>query len=192
MKKTVYVNGLVVGEVEGTGDVQKDIETTREFLKAKGLYRETTVVQSMFCQALSFCTAAAYLYERDLKTTPVRNGASMVPFVVNSALSIELYLKALHRLADKSLRGHHLLDLYDSLPNETRNTIVEAAQREGPGYQVVVTSAEHFREFVAELDTAFVDWRYCYETGETGKVTVQPAILVMKALHESCRRLGAT
>ena len=78
MKKTVYVKGIVVDDVDATGDVQKDIELIREFLGAKGPHRETTIAQAMFRQAPSFCTTAAHLYERDL-LKPLRDGLSVVP-----------------------------------------------------------------------------------------------------------------
>jgi hypothetical protein len=35
-------------EVEPTGDVEKDIEVMRDYLKAKGLHSEVTTVQAMF------------------------------------------------------------------------------------------------------------------------------------------------
>ena len=191
MKKTVYVNGIVVGDVEATGDVEKDVELIRNFLKAKGLHREVTMAQAMFRQALSFCTTAAHLYKQDLRNAP-RNVPSVVPFVVNSAFSIELYLKTLHHLRGTSVRGHSLLAIYDALSDESRDMVVSIAQRHGPGYQVTVASGDVFRGFVAELDTAFIDWRYIHETGQTSRINVQPMILVMKALDEVCRQLGAT
>jgi len=190
-KTTVYVNDMVVGEVEVTGDPQKDIPTIREFLKTKGMHREMTMAQAMFRQALSFCTTAKYLYDRDLRNAPWK-GLSAAPFVVNSAFSIELYLKTLHHLRGSRTRGHSLLVLYDSLSDETRDVVFSIAQQQGPAYQVGVASKGVFRSFVAELDTAFVDWRYCYETGQTNPVNIQRTILIIKVLHDACRQLGAT
>ncbi|MEO5935791.1 MAG: hypothetical protein ABIP81_01120 [Terriglobales bacterium] len=91
-KKTFYVNGIIVGEMDATGDFQKDMEAFRQFLRDKGLHKEVTKVQAMFRQALSFATTAAHLYERDLIRAP-RNMLSVAPFVVNSVFSIELYLR---------------------------------------------------------------------------------------------------
>ncbi len=122
-KKTLYVNGIIVGEVVATGDFQKDLEVFRQFLRDKGLHKEVTKVQAMFRQALSFATTAAHLYERDLLKAP-RNGLSVAPFVVNSAFSIELYLKTLHELQGKTARGHSLLDLYDQLAETTRDALI--------------------------------------------------------------------
>ena len=113
--KTIYLNGIAVGELPSTGDNKKDAEVTRAFLKKKGLYKETTVVQAMYRQAVSFATTAAHLYKTDLLKAP-RNGYSAVPFVVNSVFSIELYLKTLAQAHKKSLKGHELLKLFDALP----------------------------------------------------------------------------
>lgn len=190
-KKTLYVNGIIVGEVDATGDHQKDLEVMRQFLKDKGLHNEVTMVQAMFRQALSFATTAAYLHERDLLKAP-RNGLSLAPFVVNSAFSIELYLKTLHELQGSAAWGHWLLELYDPLSETTRNTVVRHALANAKQYGVKLTTADEFRSYIAELNNAFRDWRYCYETGSASKISIQPAILVMKAVHEACRELGAT
>ncbi|MBI3894514.1 MAG: hypothetical protein HY313_01145 [Acidobacteria bacterium] len=190
-KKTLYVNGVIVGEVEATGDIQKDMELARDFLKSKGLHKEVTMTQAMFRQALSFSTTAAYIHKRDLLKAPT-NGLSVVPFVVNSAFSIELYLKTLLNLHGVAARGHSLLNLYDALPEEARGAVFDAAKRHAHEYQVKVSTQEEFRGFVAELDTAFVEWRYCYETGHAGIINIWPTILVMKAAHEACKKLGAT
>jgi hypothetical protein len=184
------VNGMMVGEVNATGDYHNDLEAVRQFLKEKGLHKEVTKVQAMFRQALSFSTTAAYLHKRDLLTAP-RNGLSVAPFVVNSAFSIELYLKTLHELQGSSARGHSLLDLYDHLSSATRDVIVRHALKNANAYNVNLTTADQFREFVAELNNSFNDWRYCYEKGSTQQVTIQPAIVVMKAVHEACKELGA-
>lgn len=113
--KRLYQNGRLVGEYSSTGDDLKDIELCRELLRQKGLYRPTTVAQALFRQAVSFATTTSYLYKRDLTQEP-RNLASLSPFVVNGALAVELYLKALAQLHDMSLRGHDLLRLFDALP----------------------------------------------------------------------------
>jgi hypothetical protein len=189
--KTIYVNGVVVGEIPATGSRDGDMAAMRQFLKDKGLHREVTKVQAMFGQALSFATTAAHLHERDLLKAP-RNGLSIAPFVVNSAFAIELYLKTLHELGGTSIRGHELLELYDRLSDATRAVVVKHALLNATGYGVTLTTADQFRSFVAELNNSFVDWRYCYETGKTGTVTIQPTIVVMKAVHEACKELGAT
>jgi hypothetical protein len=115
--KTLYLNGVVVGEVEATGYPNHDKDAAIQFLKDKGLHKVVTPVQAMFRQAVSFATTAAHLHKTDLLTAP-RNGFSVAPFVVNSTFSIELYLKTLSMMHNKVLRGHELLNLFDSLPTE--------------------------------------------------------------------------
>ncbi len=41
---TLYLNGIVVGEVEATGDHEEDMEAARQLLKDKGLYKSTALV----------------------------------------------------------------------------------------------------------------------------------------------------
>jgi hypothetical protein len=194
MKKTLYVKGVIVGEVDLVpGDHASEVAQMTDFLKSKGLHREVTKEQAMFRQALSFCKTAADIYERDLMQAP-RNGLAAAPFAVNSAFSIELYLKTLHKLVGSEIRGHELLKLYDALPVETRETVLSHAQKHAAGYGVApAPSAESFRQSIAELNTAFVDWRYCYETGAvTEFFKIPPTILVMVAVDQACRQLGAT
>jgi len=190
-KKTIFVNGVIVGEVDATGDFQKDLGVVRQFLKDKGLHKEVTKVQAMFRQALSFATTAAHLHKQDLLKAP-RNGLSIAPFVVNSAFSIELYLKTLHELQGTSMRGHALLELYDALSDKTREAIFRLATSNAVRYQVSLGTPKQFRSFVSELNNSFMEWRYLYETGSVGSVTIQPTILVMAALHDTCKELGAT
>lgn len=191
LTRTLYVNGVIVGEVPSTGDHDKDMEAMRQFLRAKGLHKEVTKVQAMFRQALSFSTTAAHLYRQDLSKAP-RNGLSITPFVVNSAFSIELYLKTLHELQGTTPgKEHHLLKLYDGLTVATRDVVVRHAVANGATYGGRVTTDEQFRDFIDELDSAFVDWRYCHESGNASRITIQSTILVMKAVHEACKELGA-
>lgn len=74
--KTVMLNGIAVGEVVSTGDMERDVEVTRQFLKDKGLYREITPFQAMLNQAVAFANTSALLYERDLRRQP-RKGVSI-------------------------------------------------------------------------------------------------------------------
>jgi hypothetical protein len=182
--KTVLLNGIVVGEVISTGDVEKDSEAVRQFLKGKGLYKETTRFQAMFNQAVAFANTSAYLYERDLRRQP-RNGRSTAPFVVNAAFGIELYLKALAQKHGLSLRGHELVKLHKALPQKALLEIESVTPRcaENRG----LTGKADFVAYLKDLNNTFVDWRYCYELERTGPVYIEPTIFVMEVLHESCR-----
>jgi hypothetical protein len=84
-----------------------------------------------------------------------------MPFVVNSAFSIELYLKTMHEAHGSPQRGHRLLSLYDALPAETRTMIEQAAVASAPGCLPPdeTTVPFVFRDFIADLDNSFVEWR---------------------------------
>jgi len=187
--KIVYLNGVAVGEVAATGDNLKDVEIVRQFLQDKGLYKETTLIQAMFRQALSFATTASYLYNRDLTQTP-KNGLSAAPFVVNSAFSIELYLKTLGQIHNTSLKGHELLKLLDSLPAEAHKAIEAVIPACVPKRRL--EGNVDFRYYISELNSTFVEWRYCYEVDQTSEVRIEPTIFVMEVLHEACRKSGKT
>jgi hypothetical protein len=159
-KKEVLMNGIVVGEVEATGDIETDAKTVQDFLREKGLRREISTDDAMHGQANSFAEVANDLYRRHLKKSPY-NGSSVAPFVVNAVFSIELYLKTLHCLLDSNYRSHHLFNLYERLDDNTKSVFSSAADDIRPRYKLqegvdVVVCLE-------SLSKAFEDWRYLYE-----------------------------
>jgi hypothetical protein len=182
--KTVLLNGIAVGEVVSTGDIGSDAEAVQQFLKSKGLHKEVSPFQAVFNQALAFANTSAYLYERDLRRSP-RNGISAVPFVVNAAFGIELYLKALAQKHGVSLRGHELLKLHKALP---RNALVEiTAVTPRCAANRALGEPPDFLAYLKNLNNTFVEWRYSYELERTGAVHIEPTIFVMEVLHEACR-----
>jgi hypothetical protein len=110
--------------------------------------------------------------------------------VVNSAFSIELYLKTLGQIHGKSLKGHKLVELYDSLPPEAQQAIEKAIPASAKKRKL--EGKVDFREYVTELNNTFVEWRYCYEVGQTNEVKIEPTIFAMEVLHEACRSSGKT
>jgi hypothetical protein len=181
--KTVLLNGIAVGEVLSTGDTLQDVEAVRKFLKYKGLHKEIKLFQGMFNQAVAFANTSAYLYERDLRRSP-RKGASIVPFVVNAAFSIELYLKALAQKQDVALRGHELVKLFKALPDKATLAIQSVTPQCAANRKL--GEAPDIPRYLKELNSAFVDWRYCYELEKTGLVHIEPTIFVMDVLNEAC------
>ena len=180
---TLYFNGIIVGEIRVTGNSEVDVETTRQALKDKGLYKPATQISLMYRQAVSFATTSAYLYKNDLLKAP-RNVFSIAPFIVNAAFGIELYLKTLAKIHKKTFKGHELLKLFDSLPpkaKESINTVI-------PNYakQYGITLPADFRNYISELNHTFVEWRYIYEKDRSNEVHVQQMIFVMQCLHHVC------
>ena len=182
--KTVLLNGIAVGEVMSTGDMDKDTEAVRQFLKFKGLHKKVSLFQAIFNQAVAFANTSASLYERDLKRAP-RKGFSAAPFVVNATFSIELYIKALAVKHGKSLRGHELLKLYKSLPKAAQVDIEKVIPRCAANR--ALGEAPDLPKYLSTQNNTFVEWRYCYEVEKTGPVHIEPAIFVMEVFHESCR-----
>ena len=180
----MLLNGVAVGEVMSTGDMEKDAEAVREFLKSKGLHKEISLFQAMFNQAMAFANTSAYLYERDLKRA-LRKGSSSAPFVVNATFSIELYIKALAEKHGKSLRGHELLKLYRELPKAALADIDSVIPRCAANR--ALGEAPDLLRYLTDLNNTFVEWRYCYEVERTGPVHIEPVIFVMEVFHESCR-----
>lgn len=181
--KTVLLNGIAVGQVESLGDAERDVETVRQFLKSKGLHKEVSLFQAIFNQALAFANTSAYLYERDLRCSP-RSGVSVVPFVVNVAFSIELYLKALAQNHGVSLRGHELVKLHKALPTKALEKIEAITARCAANR--ALGEPPRFAAYLVDLNSTFVEWRYSYEVERTGALHIEPTIFVMEVLHEAC------
>lgn len=182
--KSILLNGIIVGKVESTGDIETDTKTIRQFLREKGLHKEVSIFQGMFNQAVAFANTSALLFEQDLRRSP-RKGVSAVPFVVNAAFSIELYLKALAQKHGASLRGHELIKLHAALPDkavsEVQSVMQQCAENRTLGEE------PDFSAYLKNLNNTFVEWRYSYELEKTGPVYIEPTIFVMEVLHEACR-----
>jgi len=128
---------------------------------------------------------ASHLYKKGLSNSPW-NVHDLSPFVVNSAFSIELYLKTLAQHHGTVLKGHDLLKLLKAQPAAARADIaavLPACRLEFPP----VGNPELY-ECVSELADAFVRWRYLHEMKSASKVHIDRAIFVTKVVHEACRK----
>jgi hypothetical protein len=183
--KELLLNGVFVGQVEHTGDLEKDAAVCLQFIKDKGLYQKPDPVKTIFRQALSFATTASHLYKKGLSSSPW-NVHDVAPFVVNSAFSIELYLKTLALHHGTVLKGHDLLKLLGALPAAGRADIIAVS----PACRLEFPPAGNpeFRECISELANAFVDWRYLQEKTRAITVRIDRAIFVMKVMHEACKK----
>lgn len=181
--KKLLLNGVVVGEIAATGDLEQDLAAANAVFKAKGLDKETSVPQAMLMQATSFCTAARDLYVNYLMKSPY-NGYAIAPFLVNSSFSVEIYLKTLHAAAGAPKKGHGLIALYDALPAPIKDEIERAAKPLAQSYGVENPSP--LRSHIAQFNNAFEQWRYAYEYDRLGVINTQPMLLAMHALHDVC------
>jgi len=182
--KQLFVNGKYVGEYESSGDAEGDREAAIAFMRAKGIYQETTPEQAIFRQAVSFATTASYLYTRDLTTVP-RNGMSVAPFVVNAAFALELYLKTVGLLHNNELRGHDLLELFDALPSAAHEALFSNFGKSK--WLCGIADMIAFRAEIERLRHAFIQWRYLHERNRAGEIRFVEMIFVMEVLHETCR-----
>ncbi len=182
--RKIYVDGQFIGEVPTTDDNQKDMEAAIALMREKGVYRETSREQAIFRQALAFATTSAYLHRTDLATVP-RNGVSVVPFVVNAAFALELYLKTLALLHGNDVRGHDLLELFDALPTAAHQALL--SNFANSKWPCGITDMVVFRAEIERLRHSFVEWRYLHEKSRTGEVRFGELIFVMEVLHETCR-----
>lgn len=187
-KKEVLLNGFVVGEVEATGDFEKDAQVVRDFLKEKGLDREISTDDSMHGQANSFAEVANELYRRNLKHSPYK-GNSTAPFVVNAVLSIEIYLKTMHFLFGSVRQTHNLIDLYDRLDDDSKSIFLSAANDIRPRYKL--QDGVDIIECLRSLSTAFEDWRYIYENKKL-RTEIQSIRYTMHVAYEACSRARET
>ena len=112
--------------------------------------------------------------------------------MVNSAFSIELYIKTLAQHHGTVLKGHDLLKLLGALPAAALadiNAVLPICRLEFPP-----AGNPELRECVSELSNAFVDWRYLHERSRANSISIDRAIFVMKVMHEACKKaigLGA-
>jgi len=51
-KKSVLQNGIVVGEIETTGDLEKDAQAVQDYLKTGGTYTNVIRCKLKFSQSL--------------------------------------------------------------------------------------------------------------------------------------------
>jgi len=184
MKKTLFVNGGLLGEYEAGEDIEEQIAAARRLMESSGPRPKVSRFHAGRNMAAAFANTAAFLYERDLKTMPPSRAFSIVPFVVNSAFAIELFLKALHEKYGSAKRGHKLLTLYDQLPTKA------VAQIRSASAQIAASTHPPIyydpRQVLTALNTAFEDWRYLYEKDRLGLIHMEPTINVLKVLHRAC------
>jgi hypothetical protein len=182
--KTSYLEGEFVGEIPTAGDQEQDMRAALAFIESNGLTREVTTVRATFRQAHSFAKAASLIYKADLGVEP-RNLPSIMPFIVNLAFSIELYLKTLGQLHGVTLRGHKLSTLLDHLPPAALRHIQQFAAICGEGRNDLPDP--DFRKCLIQLNDAFVQWRYLHERDHASGVHFASAIFVAETPHEACR-----
>ena len=142
-------------------------------------------IESIFFQANAFNLAA-----QKLTQTGVSNLSFMVPQIVNSSFSSELYLKCLILLdTGDAPHGHDLAKLFDQLSDETKNAIetkwnTETAKQTATLDEIdrragAPVTARTLQDALTREGKAFENWRYAHEPGPlcNFSLTNLPAIL---------------
>jgi len=112
---------------------------------------------NMFAQAEQF-HAAGHRSLCGVRDPSGRVELHLAPGVICYAFACELYLKALHQIANgKAPRGHKLNVLFGNLPAAIRQS-VEGMYRLQTGADEMALASD-----LLNFNSAFEDWRYVYE-----------------------------
>ncbi|WP_313243903.1 hypothetical protein [Stenotrophomonas rhizophila] len=184
-RRELIVNGQVIGWFEATGDSQKDLELARAKINELG-HEQSPLPRWMLIrqQAMDFRDACGLIMNYDLGTRPPGRRPLSIPYVVNSAFCLELYLKALSLRHGNEQRGHDLLKLYDRLPQAAKTVIasrVPDAQQEAG-----CTDPIDVRGLLSLIKDNFEQWRYIHDHEELGTVPYDQLFLLRSLLHRAC------
>jgi len=183
--RKIYFEGQFVGEVPDTGNVQADMKAASALLRSHAGAKPLTRPQAAFRQASAFALNAQHLFNTGLIGTPPRKPMNVIPFAVNAAFAIELYLKTLGFIHGRKLHGHDLLSLLDDLPAEAKDLlrleITSAPATEG------IKDFDGFRTEVARVRHVFKEWRYLHERDSAPEIRFLEFIRVLDVLHNVCR-----
>jgi len=183
--RKLFFEGKFVGKVPDTGDLQADLKAMSELMRARGAPAPLTRPQAAFRQASAFAINAQHLFNSGLVGAPPSNPTNAIPFAVNAAFAIELYLKTLGFVHGRKLHGHNLLSLLDELPAEAKDLlrleIARAPATEG------IKDFNGFRTEVARVRHVFKEWRYLHERDSAPEIRFLEFIHVLNILHNICR-----
>lgn len=184
-RRDVLLDGKIVGWFESTGDEEKDLVLARAKIRESGL-EHSPLPRWMLIrqQAMDFRDACGLIMNYDLGTRPPDRRPLSIPYVVNTAFCLELYLKALSLRHGNEQRGHDLLKLYDRLPKAARVAIaskIADAQQEAhyPGPVDV-------RALLAVIKDNFSQWRYAHEYSELRTAQMADLYLLRALFHRAC------
>lgn len=184
--KDLMINGKVVGQYISTGNTELDLSLARAKLRELGFVpNELPMWMHMRQQAIYFQDTCALLWRAEINRPPPHRPFALIPYVVNTALCIELYLKALSLKHGKKLRGHELLELYNELPIEATADIIASipdALKDAP-----LDDEPNIHEFMAVMNDVFIQWRYAYEHEELGHLRMDILKFLRMLMFYACR-----
>lgn len=183
--RKLIVDGRLVGWFEATGDSEVDKHLAIARLKELG--HEAPVLPPWMRirqQAMDFRDACGLLMNYSERERLPQMRPLYVPYLVNSALCIELYLKALSLRHGREQRGHDLHKLFLNLPAnaiEAINGRVEEAREE-----VGIPTVPDLTSTLQIIKDSFIDWRYLHEHEQLGTVPMQELRFLRALLHRAC------
>ena len=186
--RELMVNGKSVGWFEATGDMETDLCLATERIRELG-YGAPDLPQWMRIrqQAMDFRNACGLIMNYDNGRRRPDQRPLSVPYVVNTTLCLELYLKALSLRHGLEQRGHDLHTLYDLLPPDAKSAIlcrVEEAKTE-TNYSGDIGDAD-LRVMFESMKDNFVQWRYLHEHERLGILLMGQLFFLRALLHRSC------
>lgn len=189
--KDLVLNGKIVGQYISTGDTELDLPIALAKLRELG-HEHSEVPQWMHIrqQALHFQDTCALLLQAENSRPTGARPFAIIPYVVNSAFCVELYLKALALKHGKKLRGHELLELYKELPADALTDIklsIPAALRDAP-----ISGDPDVLEFVSTMSSVFVQWRYAYEQEKLNELRMDVLRFMRMLMFYACRNVVPT
>lgn len=184
--KVLMVNGKVVGQYISTGDTELDLPVAHAKLQELGYgSNELPMWMHMRQQAIYFQETCTLLWRTEVNRPPPRRPFALIPYAVNTAFCIELYLKALALKHGKKLRGHELLELYNELPPEASIDIKTSIP---DALKVASIEGElNIPKFITMMNDVFVNWRYAYEHDALTQLRMDVLKFLPILLFYACR-----
>lgn len=181
----IKVNGKVIGYYEATGDDEVDAQRAIERLRELGLEPQALPAwMRIRQQAMDFRDACGLLMNYSERQRLPDMRPLYVPYLVNSALCVELYLKALSLRYSKEQRGHDLHKLFLNLPPEAVEAINE--RLEEAKVEVGLPEVPDVVSTLRKIKDNFVVWRYLHEHEQLGTVPMQELRFLRALLHRAC------
>ncbi|MBN6152782.1 hypothetical protein JR065_20845 [Xanthomonas sp. AmX2] len=184
-RRALMVNGKHVGWFEATGDTETDLQLAIARIKELG-YEAPDLPQWMRIrqQAMDFRDACGLIMNYDQNERGKERRPLSVPYIVNSAFCIELYLKALSLRHGCDQRGHDLLKIYERLPPGAKIALedrVKDAQLE-----VDYSGNTDIKALLSVIKDNFLKWRYLHEHGRLSTVSMPQLRFLRALLHRAC------
>jgi hypothetical protein len=178
-------NGKYAFSFDGTGDQKEDWKLIDKICAERGIEVKSGSRLNMMMKMATGSAGVAKLLWNEKAA-----GRDMMlfldaPFSVNAAFAMELYLKTLAFKYGAEARGHELAKLFDELPGAARDAI-EAVTPSVAVKHKFRAPEDHIDPHLRQLNGAFVDWRYGFESGNVPFLDVGAALFVIDVLHSAC------